>query len=116
MIIYADRHTGIPCDNTKSERRRTFIHCYLVFSSSREYNIYPLVKATMPYLQIQTNIPAAKIPDDFLKNSTTVLADMLKKPESVSTSDSETCCSRSQLLVASITTPCVCRHILVLSL
>ncbi|XP_020893764.1 macrophage migration inhibitory factor homolog [Exaiptasia diaphana] len=36
----------------------------------------------MPYLQIQTNIPAAKIPDDFLKNSTTVLADMLKKPES----------------------------------
>ncbi|KAK3746255.1 hypothetical protein QZH41_016513 [Actinostola sp. cb2023] len=35
----------------------------------------------MPYLQIQTNIPAVKIPDDFLKKMTTVLAGMLQKAE-----------------------------------
>ncbi|XP_031551557.1 macrophage migration inhibitory factor homolog [Actinia tenebrosa] len=36
----------------------------------------------MPYLQVQTNIPAAKVPEDFLKKSTTLLADLLGKPES----------------------------------
>ncbi|EDO37697.1 predicted protein [Nematostella vectensis] len=36
----------------------------------------------MPILEIQTNVPAANVPDNFLKESTTLLAGLVGKPES----------------------------------
>jgi phenylpyruvate tautomerase PptA (4-oxalocrotonate tautomerase family) len=38
----------------------------------------------MPYLRLETNIPKSKITEDFLKETTALMAKILGKPESVS--------------------------------
>ena len=39
----------------------------------------------MPHFQVSTNVPKSSVPSTFLKETTALLANMLGKPESVST-------------------------------